>query len=137
MIVAATGGSAAVASWLIYGDRAGVAMTAATAAALLLASSKPKGSDVGFVYLLHAPKYEAFKIGWSRSPIDRAERIRAEAGEKIRLVTYGPGPMTYEQSLHDRYAAHRVFTPLPAASEWFALSPDEAAEVAAELKARR
>lgn len=137
MTIVLTGGTAAVASWLLAGDTAGVSMTVATAAALLLADSKPKGSDVGYVYLLHAPRFDAWKIGWSRSPYDRAERIRAEAGTRVRLVSYGPGSMGYEQSLHDRFSACRVATSLPASSEWFALSPAVAADVAAELKARR
>jgi len=135
--VAVVGGTAAVASWLLYPDSpAGMAMTAATAAAVLLAASKPKASDVGWVYLIHEPRLNVHKLGWSSDPHARRDRLEAEAHTRLRLIAYGPGSLTYEQALHDRYADRRVATSYPSPTEWFKLSPDEAAEVADELRRR-
>jgi hypothetical protein len=111
-------------------------MTAATAAAVLLASSKPRASDVGWVYLIHEPRLDLHKLGWSSDPHARRERLEAEARTKLRLIAYGPGSLTYEQSLHDRFAARRVATTYPSPTEWFSLTRQEAAEVADELRRR-
>lgn len=136
MTVAVTGGAAAVASWILYGSTPGYAMTAATAAAVLLAGANPRGSDVGWVYIIHAPRKDLYKLGWSTDPHARRERLEADAGMKLRLIAYGPGARVYEKSLHDRYADRWMDSTLPHASEWFALSRQEAADVAAELRRR-
>lgn len=80
--------------------------------------SQPSKSRCGsFVYFLHAPELRRVKIGWSRDPGRRAQRLRCVNRElapfKTQLLATIDGGHIVERCLHRRFSDHHV------SGEWF------------------
>ena len=68
----------------------------------------------GGIYFLLGEVTGHVKIGWSRTPLNRAMDIAAECSERITyLGTLGPFPKAKEAELHGQFSHHRVV------GEWF------------------
>lgn len=138
--IAVAGAAAVMTSFVAYNRAAGWAAAVVVTCVVLLTGRKDWGSAEGWVYFLHCPSENAYKIGWSGdrlSPTRRVRQITSAAHVPVMLLCYGRGPLLLEQSLHDKYRNQRVDTGLPAPTEWFRLNHHEAAEVAALLTSRR
>lgn len=88
----------------------------------------PELSTSGSVYLVHAKKAEAVKIGFSESPRARISDIQTACPEILDVLAVIPGGALAERKLHVRYDYLRLH------GEWFRAAP-ELLKCAARLKA--
>lgn len=79
----------------------------------------------GYVYLMRCGK--RYKIGRSRDPHQRRRSLQTASPEPVEIIAVyeAEDAAATERAAHERYAHCRV------GGEWFALSPDEAAELVA------
>lgn len=69
--------------------------------------------ETGHIYFILAPKAEAIKIGYSKSPLARFSNLKTGSPEE--LVFYGSIPGTRDGEI----AMHRRFKHLRINGEWF------------------
>lgn len=76
------------------------------------------------IYFVTARESGRVKIGFSLDARKRFSKIKTDSPVELTLERVCEGSVEDEQSLHARFAAHRI------AGEWFALSPEIEAHMA-------
>jgi phage terminase large subunit GpA-like protein len=82
--------------------------------------TEPKRFD-GYVYLLHSPTNNTYKIGRAKEVFNRYGSIAKQSPVEIKLVHQFKSnhASKTEKELHDRYSSQRVL------GEWFSLSEQD------------
>lgn len=82
-------------------------------------------SKVGYVYLIHDPRRQIYKIGMALDPAARFRSLQSDNNHALKLLHTIPCSdyRTSEQHLHQIYAERRTN------GEWFALTQSDVDEI--------